>query len=427
MFVQPANQLNGEVSVPGDKSISHRSAIFSAISDGTATISNYLVAEDCLSTLQCIEQLGAKITRDGTTVTITGCGIDGLIAPTSDLDCGNSGTTARTLAGVLAGQRFRSTMVGDESLSKRPMRRIIEPIGLLGASVESNDGKLPMTLGESNLVGKEITLSVASAQVKTCILLAGLYASGETAVIEPTPTRDHTERMLAWLGVDVSVEQLDQGRSIAVRGGSRLTARDINVPGDISSAAFLIVATACLPDSSITIRNVGVNSTRTGILDVLRLCGVEIDISNAAETCNEPVADLVVSASELRTPARLDGAIIANIIDELPILAVLGTQLPDGLEVRGASELRVKESDRIDAIVRNLRTVGTVVDEFDDGFRVHCSNIVGGEVDSFGDHRIAMAFAVAGLLSSEGVTIRIADCTDISFPGFFETLGSLVR
>ncbi|HMT08355.1 MAG TPA: hypothetical protein PKA82_10150, partial [Pyrinomonadaceae bacterium] len=228
MFVQPANQLNGEVSVPGDKSISHRSAIFSAISDGTATISNYLVAEDCLSTLQCIEQLGAKITRDGTTVTITGCGIDGLIAPTSDLDCGNSGTTARTLAGVLAGQRFRSTMVGDESLSKRPMRRIIEPIGLLGASVESNDGKLPMTLGESNLVGKEITLSVASAQVKTCILLAGLYASGETAVIEPTPTRDHTERMLAWLGVDVSVEQLDQGRSIAVRGGSRLTARDIN-------------------------------------------------------------------------------------------------------------------------------------------------------------------------------------------------------
>lgn len=427
MFVKPADRIYGEVFVPGDKSISHRAAIFAAISDGTSTISNFLVAEDCLSTLRCIEQLGSAATRDGTTVKIDGCGIDGLAAPTTYLDCGNSGTTARTLAGVLAGQPFRSTLIGDESLSKRPMRRVIEPLERLGASIESRDGKLPLTLGNESLTGREIEMTVASAQVKTCILLAGLNARGETAVIEPTQTRDHTERMLEWYGVDVSSRPVVNGRRIAVRGGSRLTARDIIVPGDISSAAFLIVAAACTSSSSVTIRNVGVNPTRTGILEVLQRCGVKLDVLNAAEVCNEPTADLAVSAGELRTPPRLEGSTIANVIDELPILAVLGTQLPDGIEVRGASELRVKESDRIDAIVKNLRSIGAEVDEFEDGFRVSRSDIIGGEVDSFGDHRIAMAFAIAGLLSRDGVDIDHSDCTEISFPGFFETLRSLVN
>jgi len=427
MFVPPAKRISGEVQIPGDKSISHRAAILTAISDGTATISNFLVAEDCLSSLECIEQLGATVDRNGTTVTITGCGIDGLRAPSNVLDCGNSGTTARTIAGVLAGQRFRSTITGDGSLSKRPMRRIIEPLERLGAQIEHNNSSLPLTLGKCSLVGGEIELKVASAQVKTCILLAGLSASGETAVIEPTPTRDHTERMLDWLGVDVATERTENGKRIAVKGGSRPKAREIIVPGDISSAAFLTVAAACLSNSSITIRRVGINPTRTGIVDVLRDCGVQIAFENVSELCNEPIADIVVSTGKLTSPPKIDGPIIANIIDELPIIAVLGTQLPNGIEIRDAAELRVKESDRIDSIVKNLRSVGAKVDEFEDGFLVHHSNFIGGEIDSFGDHRIAMAFAIAGLLSKEGVSILNAECTDISFPGFFETLTSLVE
>lgn len=427
MFVRPANRISGDVFIPGDKSISHRAAILSAISDGTATISNFLVADDCLSSLRCIEQLGATVDRDGTTVTITGCGIDGLRSPISDLDCGNSGTTARTIAGILAGQPFRSTVIGDASLSKRPMRRIIEPLERLGAQIDSNHDSLPITLGGSKLTGCEIELKVASAQVKTCILFAGLLASGETSVIEPTPTRDHTERMLNWLGVDATVKKIENGKRITVSGGSRPRARDIVVPGDISSAAFLAVAAACLPNSSVKIRNIGINPTRTGIIEVLRNCGVKIVIDNASEICNEPVADIVVSSGELTSPPKIDSQIVANVIDELPIIAVLGTQLPNGIEVGGAAELRVKESDRIKSIVRNLRTVGADVDEFEDGFLVRRSDIIGGSIDSYGDHRIAMAFAVAGLLSKDGISISNAECTDISFPGFFETLASLVE
>ncbi len=428
MFVAPADKFRGDISIPGDKSISHRAAIFASIAEGKTVITNFLDAEDCLSTLHCLRQLGIAIERDGTTVVVNGKGLNGLQRSTGMLDCGNSGTTARTIAGILAGQPFRSTLTGDESLTTRPMRRVISPLEKLGANIESDHGLLPITLGASQLNGRTIRLEVTSAQVKTCILLAGLFADGTTTVIEPIATRDHTERMLTWFGVDVVIDYSGRERHISVAGSSQLTAQDITVPGDISSAAFLAVAAACLPNSSVTIRNVGLNPTRTGILSVLEQCGVSVEIENETDRCNEPIGDLTVrSNTKLKSPAIIDGDVVANVIDELPIIAVLGTQLPDGIEVRGAAELRVKETDRIDAVVRNLRAIGVDVDEFDDGFRVHRSDIIGGEVDSFGDHRIAMAFAVAGLLSKDGVTVNNADCTDISFPGFFETLTTLVE
>ena len=402
--------------------------MLASIAEGKTVITNFLDAEDCLSTLNCLRRLGIVIERDGTTVVVNGKGLNGLKRSAGKLDCGNSGTTARTIAGILAGQAFRSTLTGDESLTTRPMHRIISPLENLGAKIESDDGLLPITLRESQLNGRTIRLEVASAQVKTCILLAGLYADGTTTVIEPIATRDHTERMLAWFGVEVVIDNSDRERHISVEGKARLTAQDVTVPGDISSAAFLAVAAACLPNSEVTIRNVGLNPTRTGILSVLDQCGVSVDIENETERCNEPIGDLTVrSNTKLLSPAIIDGDVVANVIDELPIIAVLGTQLPNGIEVRGATELRVKETDRIDAVVRNLRAIGVDVDEFDDGFRVHSSNIIGGEVDSFGDHRIAMAFAVGGLLSKDGVTINNAGCTDISFPGFFETLATLVE
>ena len=431
MQVEGAKSLLGRVKLPGDKSISHRSAILAAIADGTTRISNYLAAEDCLSTLECLSVLGVAIERNGTNVTVAGRGLHGLHAPIKDLDCGNSGTTARTIAGVLAGQTFASVITGDESLSVRPMRRIIEPLSKMGAVIESNNGRLPLKIsGNTKLLSLTHRLLVASAQVKTCILLAGLYAQGQTTVIESTVSRDHTERMLEWFGVDVAVATVETERHISLSGGSQLTAKDIAIPGDISSAAFLLVAGACLPSSRIELTNVGLNPTRTGIIDVLTRFGVKIEWRNERVNCNEPVGDLIVNggiASSTEDRQNLDGGIIANIIDEIPILAILGTQLEKGLEIRGARELRVKETDRIDAVVKNLRAVGATVDEFDDGFRIHRSTITGGRVSSFGDHRIAMAFAVAGLLSTNGVKIDDASCTDISFPAFFDVIDSLVR
>ena len=431
MHVKPAKSLVGTVILPGDKSISHRSAILAAIADGTTRISNYLAAEDCLSTLKCLRSLGVAIERNGTDVTVVGCGPHGLVPPTNELDCGNSGTTARTISGILAGQPFQSTINGDESLSIRPMLRVVDPLTKMGAVIESNDGRLPLKFaGNTKLSGISHRLLVASAQVKTCILLAGLYADGQTTVIEPTISRDHTERMLGWFGVDVAVESVGIERHISVQGGSKLSAKDVSVPGDISSAAFLLVAAACLPASRIELIKVGLNPTRTGIIDVLTRFGVNIVRQNEREQCNEPVGDLIVNGGIISSNDDrpiLDGDIIANIIDEIPILAILGTQLENGLEVRGAAELRVKETDRIDAVVRNLRAVGVEVDEFDDGFRVHRSTILGGRVSSFGDHRIAMAFAVAGLLSTDGIDIDGSECTEISFPAFFDVLSSLVR
>jgi len=429
MKASRANYIQGVVDLPGDKSISHRAAMLASIADGRTEITNFLAAEDCLSTLACLRRLGVDIDRDETTVIIEGVGLNGLREPEAELDCGNSGTTARLISGILAGQRFDSTLTGDGSLQRRPMSRVIDPLQKLGGRIDSNGGRMPLVIHGSMLSGIEQTLDVASAQVKSCILLAGLYADGITTVIEPTPTRDHTECMLAWLGVDVAADDLAEGRRLSVNGGSRLNARDIEVPSDISSAAFFMTAAACLPGSEVDMPSVGYNPTRKGIADVLRNLGVKIEVTREREQCGEPVADLTVRGGIFSSSDNniINGRIIANIIDEIPVLAILGTQLDGGIEIRDAEELRVKETDRIHAVVSNLRRMNAKVDEFDDGFRVHRSDLKGSVVESFGDHRIAMAFGVAGILASGETHIDGADCAAVSFPGFFEMLKNVVR
>ena len=336
----------------------------------------------------------------------------------------------RLISGILAGQQFESTLIGDESLSKRPMRRIIEPLTEMGAHIESSDGNAPLRISGGRLKPIRYEMPVASAQVKSSVLLAGLFADGSTQVIEATPTRDHTERMLRGFGVDVTTETIADGLTeISLSGDAELSARDIQVPGDISSAAFFIVAAACLLASELRIVNVGINRTRSAIIDTVREFGVSVELSNIREATGEPVADLVVrgGVTQNAEPNLLQGSVIPNLIDEIPILAVLGSQLPGGMEVRGASELRTKESDRITSIVTNLRLMGAHVEEFEDGFKVARSDLQGARVSSFGDHRIAMAFAVAGLLATGETEIDDPACVEISFPNFFSALAGVVE
>ncbi|MEP6705592.1 MAG: 3-phosphoshikimate 1-carboxyvinyltransferase, partial [Acidobacteriota bacterium] len=414
---------------PGDKSISHRAAILAAMADGATRIDNFATSADCTSTLKCLEAIGVNIRREGLTVWVDGVGKDGFHAADKPLDCGNSGTTMRLLSGVLAGQRFDSVLTGDDSLAARPMGRVIDPLTRMGDGVSSVDGRAPLTIhGRNPLRAIDYTLPVASAQIKSCILLAGLNSDGETAVVEPVATRDHTERMLRWFGVDVRETILDNGKKIAVDGNSSLSSADILVPGDISSAAFFLTAALCLENSILQLRNVGLNSSRAAIIDALTHFGADIKTGNRRDQNNELVGDISVrSGIKSSRDIVLKGEVIANLVDELPILAVLGTQIDEGLEVRDAFELRVKETDRIAAVVENLRRMGAEVDEFDDGFRVARSRLKGARVDSFGDHRIAMAFAIAGLLAVEGETEIVgSECVDVSFPGFFEVLKDVV-
>lgn len=430
MEIISARSVNGTIVLPGDKSISHRAAMLSAIADGTSNIQNFAASEDCSSTLDCLRELGVTIDRNETSVVVHGLGLGGLKAPTVPLDCGNSGTTMRLISGILAGQNFASTLVGDESLSKRPMKRVISPLSEMGAVIESDNGHAPLLIKRTeDLRAIEYALPVASAQIKSCVLLAGLWAKGETSVIELVPTRDHTERMLRGFGVSVAETTLEHGKKISLIGGSRLTACDLTVPSDISSAAFFVVAAACLKGSRIVMPNVGINPTRTGLFDVLRKLGVDIMLSDRREQAGEPVATVEIVGRGLpaveRSDAIVDGPVVANLIDEVPILAVFGTQLASGIEIRGAGELRVKESDRIHSIVENLRRMDADVTEFDDGFRVERSHLKGAEIESFGDHRIAMAFAIAGLLATGETTILGAESAAVSFPGFFETLESV--
>ena len=431
MIIRPAKSISGVVAVPGDKSISHRAAIIAAMAEGDSRIENYSTGEDCASTILCLRRLGIEIEHEGTTVRVKGVGKAGFRKPMGPLDCGNSGTTMRLLAGVLAGQDFESVLTGDRSLCRRPMKRVIEPLRLMGAEIVSEDGQAPLTIrGRNPLDAISYTLPVASAQVKSCVLLAGLNAMGNTTVIEPIQTRDHTERMLRAFGGEVRVSEPKEGRSISAAGESELSAREINVPSDISGAIFFIVAAACLEGSKLELLNVGANPTRTAIIIVLRDLGVEIEASDPIESCGEPAATLKVrglgSLKDERS-GNVGGSKIAELIDEIPILAVFGTQIEGGIEIREASELRLKESDRIAAIVENLRRMGADVEEFQDGFRVGRSELAGAEVDSFGDHRIAMAFAVAGLFAKGCTTIKQPECADISFPGFYELLESVVQ
>lgn len=426
--VQRTERVRGSITVPGDKSISHRAGMLAAIAEGTTKIRNFSASEDCATTLKCLAELRVEIRRNGDYVVITGWP-GGFATPTAALDCGNSGTTIRLISGLLAGLGIEATLTGDESLRSRPMGRVITPLEKMGAVIESSDGKAPLHLmGGRRLSGIEYELPVASAQVKSCVLLAGLNAEGTTGVIEPTPTRDHTERMLRGFGVDVEITVLGSGRRISVRGGSRLTAADLIVPGDVSSAAFFLVAAAILPGSDVTITDVGLNPTRSAIFDVLKAYGVEVQILNKRISAGEPIGDIRIRSSQ--PPVRpadytIRGEMVANLIDEVPVLAVLGACSEGGLEIRDAGELRVKESDRIASIVANLRAMRAEIEEFEDGFRVRRSELKGGQLDSFGDHRIAMAFAVAGLAAEGETMIESAECAAVSFPAFFEVLGSL--
>jgi 3-phosphoshikimate 1-carboxyvinyltransferase len=429
MLINRANSVNGEISLPGDKSISHRAAMIGAMAVGETRIDNFSSSEDCSTTLSCLSALGVRIERDGNSV---GIGGGGMTAGKGAVYCGNSGTTMRLLAGVLAGQNIEATLTGDASLERRPMGRIIEPLEKMGAMIDSRNGSAPLTTrGTEPLRPIVYRPDVPSAQVKSCILLAALNAEGESVVIEATPTRDHTERLLSWFGVDVGIDNIRDESRISVKGGQVLRARDVTVAGDISSAAFFLVAATFLKGSDLTMRDVGINPTRRAIVDLLVELGSNIEISGQKMISNEPVATLKVRSrtdSGQGSPGTvLEGNAIAELIDEIPILAVAGTQLESGLEIRNAGELRVKESDRISAVVENLRRMGAAVTEHPDGFKVERCELKGAHVDSYGDHRIAMAFAIAGLLATGTTEIKDAESAGISFPGFFETLASVVR
>lgn len=404
--------------------------MISALANGTSRIENFASSEDCTSTLNCLSALGVQIEKSEASVTVFGKGKTGWKTPSTPLDCGNSGTTMRLLSGLLAGQPFSSTLLGDDSLSRRPMRRVIDPLEKMGASIGSDDGHAPLVIsGCSPLRPIEFTPPVASAQLKSSVLLAGLLADGETSVMEPVATRDHTERMLQAFGVDVRIDERgDRGKKITVSGGSELAPLDIRVPSDVSSAAFFMVAAACLEGSSIEMPGVGLNPTRTGIVDVLRRFGIDVDISDEGESGGEPLGKITVCGTKRpdAADARVDGPIVANIIDEIPILAVMGTQALSGIEIRDAGELRVKESDRIAAVTENLRRMGADVEEFEDGLHVRPCDLRGAVVDSFGDHRIAMAFSVAALFAEGETEILNADCAAVSFPAFYPTLRSLI-
>jgi len=440
MKIQPAKSLNGTIKLPGDKSISHRAALFAALAYGETRIENYATSADCASTLDCLRNLGVEIEQEKLTVYIKGVGVNGLTKPSKDLDCGNSGTTMRLLAGVLAGQNFDSVLVGDESLSKRPMRRVIEPLTQMGAKIGSNNGCAPLKIsGVNPLQSISYKMPVASAQVKSCVLLAGLNADGKTKVRNPesriqNPTsRNHTELMLSYLGAEIeeSFIESENGfiQEILINGSSKLNARNLNISSDVSSAAFFIVAASCLKGSEILLKNVGLNPTRTAIIEVLQRFGADIEILNRQEICKEIIGDIAVRGGESLVSKSvsnvIEGDIIANLIDEIPILAIFGTQIENGLEIRGAAELRVKESDRIKSVVENLRRMNATVEEFSDGFKVEKSELKGAAVDSFGDHRIAMSFAVAGLLAEGETEISGAESAGVSFPEFFQMLAAL--
>ncbi len=425
--------------MPGDKSISHRAAMMAALAEGRSRIKNYSPSADCAATLSCLQQLGVRIERSGHEVMVHGVGFEDLRSPRAPLDCGNSGTTMRLLAGILAGRNFTSALTGDESLRARPMQRIIEPLLMMGAKISASDGRAPLVIeGRQPLKAITYELLVASAQVKSCILLAALCANGRTEVIENEPTRDHTERMFDWFGIPSETGDAERegenARFVAVQGPVRFNARNVSIPGDISSAAYFIAAAALLPGSSLEIIDLGINSTRTEFLKQLRSIGFDIEIVNEQMESNEPLGIIRTRGFETSRLKRsgeqftLEGLTIPQLIDELPLLAVFGSQIEGGIEIRNAAELRVKESDRIATTAQNLRMMGAEVQEFEDGLRLGGpTRLRGATIDPCGDHRIAMAFAVAGLLAEGETEIKDADCVAVSFPEFFELIESVVE
>ncbi len=421
--VRMARRLEGRVNLPPDKSIAHRSAMFAALADGDSTICNFPTSADPLSTLSCMRQLGIRIDSDGDVLRVEGRGLEGFSAPAGPIDCGNSGTTMRLLCGILAAQPFDSMLVGDDSLSQRPMDRIALPLREMGAHITLTNGHPPIVVeGGRSLRGLTYRLPMASAQVKSCVLLAGLYASGRTTVVETGTSRDHTERMLGLTAFEKEGE-----RRIVVEQGHRIAARDWAVPRDFSAAAFFMVAGATAGEGEIRLEGVGLNPTRGALIDVLRAMGADIQVSNERDAGGEPVGDLLIRPSEL-TGITVSGNLVSILIDEIPVLAVAGALSGGRTEIRDARELRVKETDRIRATVDNLRLLGAEVEEFDDGLAVVGGHSLrGAEVRSFGDHRMAMAMAVAGVAVEGETVITGASCTAVSFPAFWEELSAVAH
>ena len=420
--------LKGEVQVPGDKSISHRYALFGGMARGTTRIRNFSSSEDCQATLSCIEALGVGVVRDASQVEISSPGWRRFTAPARALEVQNSGTTIRLLSALLAAGRFSSQVQGDSSLNQRPMKRIMDPLSRMGARIEAREGRFPPLLIQGGrLTGIRYRLPIASAQVKSCVLLAGLMAEGETEVEETGPSRDHTERALPFFGAAL----MQNGARLRVRGGARLRGVDFRIPGDFSSALFFLVASLLVPGSRIALKGVGVNPTRAGFLPLLEQAGIRVERSNATENNGEPACDLQIRPdSQVRKqfPNEISGDWVARLIDEIPALAILGTSLERGFTVRDAQELRHKESDRIRSVVVNLRRLGVEVRELPDGFVIPPgSRIRGGEVRTFGDHRIAMAFALAGLVAESPVELDRPECVAVSYPDFFRHLEGVCR
>lgn len=432
MEVTRSGPLRGRINVPSDKSLTHRAFLFAALApEGMSRIGNPLLGEDCLATAECLRETGAEveIIEDGA------LGIDGTnrpfalvqrerpwSSPDVPLDCGNSGTTIRLLSGILASvPGLDATLTGDASLSRRPMRRIVEPLREMGAQIEGET--TPLRISGRKLTGISYMSPVASAQIKSCVLLAGLGATGETWVSEPSQSRDHTERMLEGMGIELL---RDGGLAVGVAGGQVVPPLDFDVPGDVSSAAFFMVAATLVPGSSVELAEVGVNPTRTGVLDVLRQVGANVGLLAERETSGEPVADVQVSAPPRLSPFEISGDLVPRLIDEIPVLAVLATQCDGVSRIRDAKELRVKESDRIESVASGLRAMGATVTTYEDGMDVTGSvDLCGATIDASGDHRLAMAFAVAGLVASGTTTILNADSVETSYPGFEEDLRRL--
>jgi 3-phosphoshikimate 1-carboxyvinyltransferase len=420
--ISPATRLSGSIRLPGDKSISHRYAILASVAEGVSTIHHYSTGADCQSTLGCMEALGARIERQEGTVIIEGCGLDGLKEPAGELDAGNSGSTIRMLSGILAAQKFTSRIAGDESLSRRPMERIMKPLAEMGASIEAINGKYPpLTIHGRPMKAIRYEPPMASAQVKTCVLFAGLYANGETTVVEKIRTRDHSEIALAEFGAEIETV----GKEITLKGPAHLKGCELEVPGDLSSAAFFLVAASLVPGSQIQIEGVGLNPSRTALLDWLMAAGAKIRIAQVARAKGEIIGTLSVSYAPV-LGGIIEGATTAALIDEIPVLAILGAASKNGITVKDAAELRVKETDRIATLADNLQRMGVSIEVFPDGFHIPGGqSFQGATTDSFGDHRIAMACAVAGLIAKTPVTVENAEAASVSFPEFYAILRQL--
>ncbi|HWD97940.1 MAG TPA: 3-phosphoshikimate 1-carboxyvinyltransferase [Bryobacteraceae bacterium] len=422
--VSPAGRLEGLVRLPGDKSISHRYAMIASLAEGASKITNYSTGADCHSTLGCVRSLGIEVEEQGTTVTIRGRGLQGWKTPETDLDAGNSGSTIRMMSGLLAGQPFTSRIFGDESLSRRPMDRVMKPLAQMGAHIEARESRFPpLVIHGGELRAIDYTLPVASAQVKTCVLFGGLFAESETIVREPVRSRDHTEIALREFGAELRSAQ----RVITLEGRPKLSGRDLIVPSDLSSAAFFLVAGLLVPGSSLVIQNAGLNPTRSSLLDFLLSIGASIAVLRIESVNGEPIGDIQVR----HTPVRggvIEKDLAAALIDEIPVLAVLGAASEEGLIVRDAQELRIKETDRIATVAENFRRMGIEVETSPDGMRVPGrQKFRAASFDSFGDHRIAMAFAVAALAGDGPSTIENAEAASVSFPEFWEIIGGLSR